>query len=51
MTPATCCASPPSISVLAIGVSETLLDAYGYPNAGVLFQTSDTVGLLFSVMP
>ena len=37
--------------VPAAGVGATLDDAWGKPNAGVLFQTSCRVGLLLTVKP
>ena len=49
--PATCWARPPSISVAAAGVCASGDAVYGNPNAGVLFHTSCTVGLLCSVKP
>src|SRR5207244_7035802 len=51
VSPATCCPSVPSMSVAAPGVGATAELPYGKPQAGVLFQTSCTVGLLFSLSP
>src|SRR5438876_12389183 len=51
VSPATCCASVPSMSVAAPGVGATAELPYGKPQAGVLFQTSCTVGLLFTLRP
>src|SRR4029077_18154852 len=50
-TPATSCAKPPLIIAPAEGAADTLLPTYGDPQAGVGFQRSSTLGLLFSVIP
>src|SRR5665213_766099 len=49
--PATCCPRPPSIKVAAAGPIALGGVVNGKPNAGVLFQTSCTVGLLWRVTP
>src|ERR1017187_9752096 len=49
--PATSWARGPLMTADAAGVGAELLLTQGKPQAGVLFQRSSTVGLLFSVIP